>query len=166
MKTVLFFVLTAISFYEGAAQQRNDTAQLWPPGKFIGYWEMKAKRYTLYESWSKIGVNTLLGKSSMISYNDDTTNLEIILLTLEGNTIYYTPTNIGQNNNNPIRFTLTSLVNNTYIFENTTNDFPKRIMYHFPAEGLMYVNIDAGANSKKRKDYVYKKIKNPARDLD
>ena len=159
MKAISFFLLLVINFSGAAAQQINDAATAWPFDKFIGNWEMKNKRNTQYETWSKIDGKTMLGKTCKITDNGDTSNLEIILLTKESNGIFYTPTVIAGNNIKPIRFTLTSFANNTYTFENPKHDFPKRIIYAFDIDGSLHAFIDDGDNSKKRQDYFYKKVK-------
>ncbi len=157
MKIVSFFLLLIVMFSGAAAQQKIDTAANWPPDKFIGAWEMKGKRNTLYETWSRIDNKTMLGKSRKISENGDTTNLEIILLRKEGDDIFYTPTVIGLNNNKPVQFKLTSFSSNSYTFENLLHDFPKRIVYEFTGDDTLHTFIDNGPNEKKRQDFYYRK---------
>ena len=102
----------------------------------------------------------MLGKTCKITDNGDTSNLEIILLTKDGNGIFYTPTVIAGNNIKPVRFTLTSFANNTYTFENPSHDFPKRIHYEFTGPESLHAWIDGGeAMADKRSDFNYTRVK-------
>jgi hypothetical protein len=95
----------------------------------IGSWEQKLPDGVITETWKKENDSTYSGKSFFIVKEKDTTHLESIVLTQKGEDLLYIPTVSGQNNNEPVRFTLTSEVENTFSFENPAHDYPQKITY-------------------------------------
>ena len=95
----------------------------------VGTWESKDDLGNAsYESWEKISDNELSGRSYVIM-EADTFVIETIQLLQQKDSLFYTATVNGQNENQPIRFSLVSLSENTMSFENVKHDFPQVVSY-------------------------------------
>lgn len=148
------FILTiiAISLVLTASAQQATL----PFDKLSGTWTMTTKKGNLMaEVWYKKDENTMKGKSYMVK-GADTTVLETVDWVREGDRMFYIPVTAGQNEEKPVRFTLTSCNGNVYTFENSAHDFPKRIVYDFISKEELHAYIDDGTD-KKRQHYHYKK---------
>ena len=94
----------------------------------VGNWEQRLPDGTLKENWTKQNDSTFSGNSYFINAKD-TVHFESIKLTQTAGELTYSATVIGQNNDEPIGFKLTSDANNTYTFENSAHDYPQKITY-------------------------------------
>ncbi len=94
----------------------------------IGNWEQKLPEGTVTESWTKENDSTFLGKSYFIK-DKDTLHLENIVLTQKNGQLLYIPTVNGQNNDEPVTFTMLAETENNFSFSNTTHDYPQTISY-------------------------------------
>ncbi|WP_445454727.1 DUF6265 family protein [Flavobacterium sp. 25HG05S-40] len=94
----------------------------------VGNWEQKLPDGVVSEIWIKENDSTYSGKSYFIK-EKDTVHLERIILTQKNETLLYIPTVSGQNNDEPVTFTMTSDAENTFSFENLAHDYPKKITY-------------------------------------
>lgn len=94
----------------------------------VGNWEQKLPDGIVSENWIKENDSTYSGKSYFIK-EKDTVHLERIILTQKNETLLYIPTVSGQNNDEPVTFTMTSDTENTFSFENPAHDYPKKITY-------------------------------------
>jgi len=111
------------------------TAQAAPPARTItdlkwlaGKWQQTIKEGTLFENWTVASADSMAGVSGLIN-GKDTLVTEQIALTFRDGAIIYSPTVNGQNNNQPIPFTLTRNTADSFIFENPAHDFPSVITY-------------------------------------
>lgn len=122
-----------------------------------GTWisEPKKNGTVMGEIWEIINSKEMHGKSFMIK-DRDTTILETVRLLQDGNNTFYIPVAYGQNNDQPVSFTLTTAKNNRYSFENPAHDFPRRIVYEFSGGKRLHAYIDDGT-ALKRQHYYYKK---------
>jgi hypothetical protein len=124
-----------------------------------GLWKMKTKRGAICEEWKKVNKNYLQNKGYMIN-GTDTIITERVALQRSNDDIFYTSIVEDQNNKKPIVFILTKSESNTFVFENTKHDFPKRIVYKIVTEDSLHAFIDDGMDgSKKRQNFYYKKVK-------
>ena len=94
----------------------------------IGNWEQELPEGLLTESWIKENDSTFSGKSFFIKEND-TIHMENIVLIQKKEDLLYIPTVNGQNNDEPVTFTLSSDIDNRFSFENPTHDYPQKITY-------------------------------------
>lgn len=132
---------------------------LWPAQVLTGAWAMNTSRGQILETWDAGGANILNCKSYRITAQD-TVLLESIQLIKTGSEVHYVSTVSGQNNGQPIKFTLTSSANNRYVFENPNHDFPKRIVYDILGKDIIHAWIDGGEQAKmKRSDFYYHRIR-------
>jgi len=94
----------------------------------VGKWEHKQEHGTLVEIWKKENDSIFLGESYFIN-NKDTIHFETIKMYQKDENLTYQSTVIGQNNDEPANFKLTSDSENEFIFENKTQDYPQKIVY-------------------------------------
>jgi hypothetical protein len=123
-----------------------------------GTWQMPTAKGILYENWVRVNDTAMLGKTYRVK-NADTVFMEHVDLILDGGSIYYIPTTVGQNDEKPVRFKLSSTRQNQYIFENLVHDFPKRIVYKFVSVDSIHAFIDDAKLNGNRMDYFYNKVK-------
>ena len=146
-KNILISVILVLGFCsQGTSQNRSaDYAAL---HAIVGTWSLETKRGVLYESWKKINDSTLSGVSYKLNgvEKGDTVFLEKVNLVSRNQKIMYIPVAANQNNGQPVIFTLTSVENGKYSFENPAHDFPQRIVYNLPVNDLLHAWIEG--NSK------------------
>jgi len=123
-----------------------------------GTWVMKTKNGTLCEKWKKVN-NNLLSSQSYKTTGSDTTLMETVQLSRNGNDIYYTPTVPDQNAAKPVSFKLVESKNDEFIFSNPEHDFPQRIVYQLVSKDSLHAWIDGKYNGKEiKKDYYYRRV--------
>ncbi|HEY8898072.1 MAG TPA: DUF6265 family protein [Niastella sp.] len=152
----LLFVLVC----EAMAQQPVFTANEFKPlHGLTGLWKMDGKRGAIYEEWQVSGDNQLTGRSYKLN-NNDTMVLENVIISLQGNVIFYTPVVHDQNNRQPVPFKLISYNNNKYIFENKEHDYPQRVIYELVSANDLHARIEGSKNGKEMgSDFNYNRIK-------
>lgn len=89
---------------------------------------MTTQKGLLYEHWVLINDTTLHNKSYRV-HQRDTVPQETVVLALNNGRITYASTVANQNNQENVVFTLGSIDNGKYIFENKAHDFPQVISY-------------------------------------
>ena len=139
-----FVILLSISCYDSFAQTSLSNAQ-W----LLGKWENQTQRGKMIENWSQLNDSTYNGHSYIITATDSV-SLESIDLKKEGADIYYIPTVKGQNNEQPVRFKLTSSSGDQLVFENATHDFPQKITYTRESESSLIAEISGMVNGQLR----------------
>lgn len=87
------------------------------------------------------------GKSYFV-VGKDTVSSETISLRQNGNELFYIPTVKGQNNEQPVKFALTSSTRKQLIFENSTHDFPQKIAYTQITNDSLMTEISGTMNGK------------------
>lgn len=126
-----------------SACQKNATAEkdlIKKADWLIGNWENKTNIGTLSENWEKVNDSTFKAKSLFIK-DKDTIHNESIILQQKGETLTYTTTIQGQNDDKPIRFQLKEEVENQLLFENLKNDYPQKISYKKTANTSLVTQI-------------------------
>lgn len=153
-------ILLLLFFFLNAATAQDAKTSFQELTSIQGTWRMETKRGPVQETWLLINDSTLAGKSYRLMNGTDTMLLEQVQLLRKGNAVYYIPTVQGQNNEQPVRFTLTSFINNVFTFENPSHDFPQRVLYELPVNDTMHAWIDGMDKGVFRKtDFRYKKVK-------
>ena len=142
------------------AQQPVYTANEFKPlHGLTGLWKMDGKRGTVYEEWQVSGDNQLTGRSYKIK-NNDTMVLENVVISLQGNAIFYTPVVRDQNNQQPVPFKLISYNNNRYVFENKEHDYPQRVIYELASANDLKARIEGSKNGKEMgSDFIYTRLR-------
>jgi uncharacterized protein DUF6265 len=152
----LMFVLSGTAI---AQQPTYTTKEFKPLHGLTGLWKMDGKRGALYEEWQAIGDNQLTGRSYKIN-NNDTMVLENVVISLQGNVIFYTPVVRDQNNQQPVPFKLISYNNNKYVFENKEHDYPQRVIYELISANDLRARIEGTKNGKESgSDFIYSRVK-------
>lgn len=128
-----------------AAQTNSLSGAKW----LLGKWENQTQRGKMVEEWSELNDSTFAGRSYMITATDSI-SLESVLLKKEGNDLYYIPTVKGQNNDQPVKFKLTSSTTNSLVFENPAHDFPQKISYTLESERSLLAEISGMMNGQQR----------------
>lgn len=148
---VLLVFVTATSFL-----QTQETMFVWLKGE----WTMQRRNGTLVESWEFTNDSTFKGTSYIISANGEKRVLEDLQLVRRNNQWSYISTVTNQNNNQPVRFVLTSFSNEGFVAENPSHDYPKRIRYSRIGSDSIHAVIDGGPDApQKKSDYYYSRKK-------
>lgn len=98
-------------------------------------WEMKTKKGSLIEKWSKVN-DSLYSSISYRITGKDTAIQETIKLKYQNGSITYTPNVPDQNEGKPVVFTLKKIDGLQYSFENREHDFPQKIVYKLGGKTL------------------------------
>ena len=152
----LLLIIINVSF---AQQASFSTAAFKPLHGLTGLWKMDTQRGTLYEEWQVKNDNELTGRSYKIR-NNDTMVLEHVVISLQGNAIFYTPVVHNQNNEQPVPFKLISCTNNRYVFENAAHDYPQRVIYDLASTNDLQARIEGSKNGKETgSDFLYSRVK-------
>jgi hypothetical protein len=127
--TIITSIIAAICLTSCKTDSSNKSFEkLEKMSWLVGEWENKMPDGTLTETWTKVNDSTYNGKTLFIKEKDTIHNEEIVL-SQKGETLYYTPTVIGQNNDEPIEFKMTNSTENEFVFENPKHDYPQKIVY-------------------------------------
>lgn len=134
--------LLSILLIASACQKSNNAEKdlIKKADWLIGKWHNKTNLGTLSENWEKVNDSTFKAKSLFIK-DKDTIHNESILLQQKGETLTYTTTIKGQNNDKPIRFQLKDDIETELIFENLKNDYPQKISYKKAANNSLVTQI-------------------------
>lgn len=125
----------------------------------IGTWQNQSEEGTVVEMWEKQNDSTLVGNSFFI-IGKDTVSSEKITLEQRGDSCFYIPIVKGQNNNQPIVFTLTNANNKQLIFENPKHDFPQKITYTQIHSDSLVAEISGNVEGKHQaQQFALRKVK-------
>ncbi|HJR99422.1 MAG TPA: DUF6265 family protein [Flavobacterium sp.] len=134
---LLSLYLLATACQKNASDEKD---QIKKANWLIGNWEYKTNIGTLSENWQKINDSTFKAQSLFIKDKDSIHN-ETILLQQNGDSLSYTTTIKGQNNNKPISFELINDNENELVFQNLKNDYPQKIVYKKAANNSLSTQI-------------------------
>jgi hypothetical protein len=156
-KLVKYFAFLSASIFSTSSFAQFDQAAFSKLHTLCGMWSMETKKGMLYERWQKVNDSTLSGKSYRVN-KTDTVMLEDVDLVIRNYNIYYIPRTTGQNDEKPVTFTLKTMADSKYVFENLQHDFPQKIVYELPLNNGLHAWIEGNTSSgAKRLDYTYKK---------
>lgn len=145
-----------VSFAQQASWSHKEFK---PLHGLLGLWKMDTPRGAIYEEWQAANDNQLTGRSYRIK-GSDTMLLENVIISLQGDAIFYTPVVQDQNNHQPVPFRLISCNNNRYVFENATHDYPQRVIYDLASASNLRARIEGSKNGKEMgSDFVYNRVK-------
>ena len=117
----------------------------------IGNWESKLPEGVLTETWKKDNDSTYSGNSFFIT-EKDTVHFESIKLYQKADSIIYSTTVIGQNNDDPVEFNQTNTTENVFTFENLKHDYPQKIVYKKVNENNLVATISGIQQGKKNSE--------------
>ena len=120
---ILLLLLTILSCKKG--EKTNLLNEIdW----LIGTWENNSDKGNLLEIWKKENDSVYSGQSFYIKAKD-TLHFESIQLKQICDSLLYSSSVKGQDNDLALDFRLTSKTQNQFVFENPKNDYPKKIVY-------------------------------------
>jgi hypothetical protein len=129
-----------------------------------GTWVMKTKVSAICEEW-KMKNNLQLTSRAYRVKGKDTVQQETVLLSVQGNDIYYTSTVPNQNDAKPVPFKLVEAKGMKFTFSNPEHDFPQRIIYEFVNKDSLHAWIEGtfiseGTTVPKeiRRDFYYSRF--------
>lgn len=113
----------------------------------IGTWENNFPEGCSTEMWEMQNDSTYTGKSWVV-IGGDTVSYESLTLQQSGEELYYIPTVKDQNNNQGVKFKLTSTTDKLLVFENPKHDFPQKISYTFVTKDSVLAEISGTMDGK------------------
>ena len=124
-----------------------------------GLWVRTGEDDELFEEWVKVDNTQLQGRVFRIN-NGDTVVSEQVTLSRRQHQIVFVASVVNQNKQQPIPFFLISSKEKTYVFQNPTHDFPKRVVYRIATPDSIHAWIDGGTGETARRvDYHYKRVR-------
>ncbi len=139
---------------------RNEENKMQSFKWMVGSWSMKTSRGEIMETWISLNDSTLSGESFMIR-NDEKKQLEDVRLVYRNKEYFYCPIAHGQNNEQEVKFKITSFSESSFVAENPEHDFPKRITYRLIHKDSVHAFIDGGPSMPdKKSDFYYSRQKN------
>ena len=129
---VLILASTTISCNNVNKTSTTDAIKIFSEIKnatwLIGKWQNNSPQGNATEVWEQKNDSTFVGKSCFV-VGKDTVSSESLRLEQNGKELFYIPTVSNQNNQQPVKFVLTSSTPKQLIFENPKHDFPQKITY-------------------------------------
>ncbi len=156
MKIVVAFVLI---FFLAAFIEKKDENKMQSFKWLIGSWTMKTGRGAIMESWIQLNDSTIGGESIFIKITGGTEQREKLRFIYSNKEYFYCVTFLGQNNNEEIKFRITSFADSGFVSENLQHDFPKRIIYKLINKDTIHAVVDDGEVPKKKFDFFYSRYK-------
>lgn len=151
---ILFLSLSLVSCFK-SKDKSKITAAPWLPGK----WENRSTDGDLLETWTKINDSIYSGESYFIK-GKDTLHSEKIQLVQKGENLVYISNIKGQNDNKPVTFTQDIKIEKQLVFENSKNDYPKKVSYNPISKNGLIIEISGTQQGKQSFDtYTLKKTK-------
>jgi Domain of unknown function (DUF6265) len=112
-----------------------------------GTWVIQTGKGAIVEKWTLADDSTLKGQSFFVKDGKDTIPQEKIELSYRNGNWSYIPTALGQNNDQPVEFSIIFFKGTEFVAENPAHDFPQRIAYRRIKEQL-YASIEGKRNGK------------------
>jgi hypothetical protein len=151
---ILLLLLTILSCKKG--EKTNLLNEIdW----LIGTWENNSDKGNLLEIWKKENDSVYSGQSFYIIAKD-TLHFESIQLKQISDSLLYSSSVKGQDNDLALDFKLTSKTQNQFVFENPKNDYPKKIVYKLITKDSLVAIISGIQQGKTSSEtFSMKKIK-------
>lgn len=135
------------------------------PGPFdqlkqlTGCWQRIGTAVPEFEEWKRRDSVSLVDRMYKVRGKDTLVSEEILLVKMQ-NQIVYQAKAFNQPEQERINFRLTGYQDGTFVFENPSHDYPKRIVYSFIGRDALHAWIDAGdSKSSERIDFRFKRIR-------
>ena len=122
------FILLLLALVSCKDSDANEKEKIKAANWLLGNWENKAVDGTLTEYWKKVNDSTFQAQSYFVK-EKDTLHFESITLQQKGEVLTYTATVVGQNDDKPVAFKLTTATEKQMVFENPKHDYPQKISY-------------------------------------
>jgi hypothetical protein len=126
MKKSILFLITILLF--ASCGKSKEVSKIVGTDWLLGKWENKSDDGNLLETWEKVNDSLYIGESYFIK-EKDTLHSEKIKLEQKGENLSYISTIKGQDNDKPVTYKHNTEIVKQLVFENPTNDYPKKIIY-------------------------------------
>lgn len=125
------------------------TDQRLEAGWLEGSWRLDEGQNVFIESWALQDDSTLVGQGVTVS-GGETALFETLRIERRHTGTLYIATVLGQNNDEPVAFRLTSSSDSELVFENPAHDFPQKIRYTLIAADSLVAEISGTADGKQQ----------------
>lgn len=144
-KITLLMLLLAIVSCQKKESVEKDKIKIadW----LIGNWENTSPDGVLTENWQKLNDSTFTASSYFIK-GKDTIHFESIVLAQKGETLTYTATVKGQNDDKAVAFSSIAESDKQLVFENPKHDYPQKITYTKGANNTLTAEISGKLEGK------------------
>ena len=157
MKKAILILVTILVF--ASCGKSKEVSKIVGTDWLLGKWENKSDDGNLLETWKKANDSLFIGESYFIK-GKDTLHSEKIKLEQKGENLFYTATIKGQDNDKPTIFKHNTEIVKQLVFENPTNDYPKKIIYSQISKDLIIIQISGIQQGKSSSTkYSLKKTK-------
>lgn len=113
----------------------------------LGSWSNPSEEGDFSEFWTMENDSIYQGKSFVVVQND-TIFAERAILSQKGEDVFYSVLILTDSTDTETPFKLTSSSENTLVFENAENPFPKKITYTRVTNDSIFAEISGGDNSQ------------------
>lgn len=137
MNKLFFLLVVSILF---SCQNSKEKTKIIGADWVLGNWENKSDAGLLLERWNKVNDSVFDGESYFIK-EKDTLHSEKMQLKQKGENLSYISTIKGQNNDKPVTFAQNIEIENQLVFENPSNQYPRKISYK-PSSGKDQIVIE------------------------
>ena len=151
----LFFLIVLFILF--SCQKGKDKAKNVGQDWILGQWKNKSQEGILSESWKKVNDSVFDGESYFIK-EKDTLHSEKMQLKQKDENLIYVSTIKGQNEDKPVTFAQNTEIENQLVFENPTNQYPRKIVYKLTGKNQITIQISGIQQGKPSVDnFVMKK---------
>ena len=138
MKKPIYILLAVLIL--SSCQKSKEVSKIMKKKWLIGKWENKSENGHLLEIWKKANDSLFICESYFIK-EKDTLHSEKIELQQRGENLVYVSIIKGQNNDQPITFNHNIEIEKELVFENSKNDYPKKIIYKSIAQDQIIIEV-------------------------
>lgn len=151
----LFLLLVVFTVF--SCQNSKNKTKIIGADWILGAWENKSDEGTLLESWKKLNDSVFVGESYFIN-EKDTLHSEQMQLKQKGENLFYISNIKGQNSDKPVTFAQNTEIENQLVFENPTNQYPRKISYKPTGKDQITIQVSGIQQGKPSLDnFVMKK---------
>jgi hypothetical protein len=143
----LICVLSVLVLCSGCIRQHDY------PDWFVGSWKSEFDGIGIEETWQKSG-GKLVGKTVWHTPWDNNNRTEILTLYYQDDSLIY---RLKTEHKKTLEFVCQDPSNDTLVFVNNKNDFPKRLVYVKPTGTRMSVWIDNEPGDPNQIQFPFKK---------
>ena len=133
IKSLFLFICLSLIVNSIFAQQNLNQLNF-----LIGTWKVENKES--YEAWNKLSPVEFSGEVYKLIGNSKNIRESLALKIIESK-IVYQATVPTQNDGKTIEFKLNILTKNTFSFENSQHDFPKKIQYNKIDQNKIFIQV-------------------------
>jgi Domain of unknown function (DUF6265) len=151
----IFFLSLLFATATGMAQTKTNDSFHWLEGN----WVMSAgPKGNITESWQRVNDSLYSGRSVFVTAKGDTIPQESIRLLRRSGQWLYIPVAKGQNDEQPVPFTITASDEKGFTAENPQHDFPQKISYVLTSSTTITATISGNRNGKEvKRDFNFVK---------